>query len=107
MQMEQIFTDIHGRKLRLTKERFEHIETNHPELKESVELIKITVETPEYIVQSSSDARVELYYHYFYSTPVGDKLLCVVAKNLDTDFFIITVYFTDKIKKGEIIWKKM
>ena len=34
-------------------------------------------------------------------TPVTEKYLCVVVK-----VFIITAYFTDKIKRGEILWKR-
>jgi hypothetical protein len=32
--------------------------------------------------------------------------MLVVTKILNKEGFIITAFFTDKIKKGEIIWKK-
>jgi hypothetical protein len=40
------------------------------------------------------------------TTPVTDKHLCVVIKASVSDLFIITAYFTDAIKRGEILWKK-
>ena len=40
------------------------------------------------------------------TTPVTDKYLCVVVKVLTQDLFIITPYFTDTIKKGEVLWEK-
>jgi hypothetical protein len=32
--------------------------------------------------------------------------LCIVARHLNGDGFIITAYITDKIKEGEVVWKK-
>jgi hypothetical protein len=39
-------------------------------------------------------------------TQVGGKWLCVVVKYLPDDAFVITAYFTDKVKTGEILWPK-
>jgi hypothetical protein len=39
-------------------------------------------------------------------TQVGGKWLCVVVKYLPDDAFVITAYFTDKVKAGEILWPK-
>ncbi len=104
--MEKIYTDILGRVIRFTKERYDHIVQFHPELLKYIETIRISLEDPEFIVQSNTDNSVELFYHYFVSTSIGDKWLCVVVKFLQEDYFIITVYFTDKIKNGDIKWKK-
>lgn len=40
------------------------------------------------------------------NTPVTEKYLCIVVKTSDNDPFIVTAYFTDSIKKGEVIWEK-
>jgi hypothetical protein len=37
---------------------------------------------------------------------LGSKFLCTVAKHLNDDGFIVTVYTTYKIKRGEVLWKK-
>jgi len=39
-------------------------------------------------------------------TPVTEKYLCVVAKILVGNRFIITAYFTDTIKRGEVLWRR-
>jgi len=40
-------------------------------------------------------------------TIVGDKYLCVVVKYPQKGKgFIITAYFTDKVKAGGILWKR-
>lgn len=46
----------------------------------------------------------ELFYRYFETTPVTSKYLCVVAKTAVDNPFIITMYFTDAIKQGAILW---
>jgi hypothetical protein len=32
--------------------------------------------------------------------------MCIVVKFRNTDAFVVTAYFTDNIKKGDVIWKK-
>jgi hypothetical protein len=48
----------------------------------------------------------ELFYRHYCITPVTDKHLCVVVKSILEDLFIITAYFTDSIKRGEMLWEK-
>ena len=60
---------------------------------------------PEIVIQSRSDERARLYYRSYTSTPVGEKLLCVVVKvPREDDTFVLTAYLTDRLKRGEIIW---
>ena len=105
--MEEL-TDKFGRIIRLTDERMEHLINSHPEL-QSIKLIatiKDTLLNPDEIIVSSSDETVELFYRFYFRTSVGDKWFCVLVKSITDDPFIITAYFTDKIKNGEVIWKK-
>ena len=99
------FKDIHHRKIRLTEERLKHIEVDHPEMFRQINRIRETLLNPEIIVRSTTDPDVELFYRHYDATPVTEKYLCVVIKKL-IDIFIITAYFTDKIKKGEILWER-
>lgn len=99
------FTDVNHRRIRLTKERQEHIETDHPEMMHQVNRIEEVLENPEVIVRSKTDASVELFYRHYEITPVTDKFLCVV-KVLPDDLFVITAYFTDASKRGDILWKR-
>lgn len=65
-----------------------------------------TLKNPSIIVRSKTDYDVELFYKKYSRTPVTEKYLCLVIKSLIDDSFIITAFFTDTIKKGEIIWGK-
>lgn len=100
--------DCLNRNVRVTDERIQHIRDNHPELdvNDLEEKVTNTLQQPEIIVASASDETVELFYKYYSKTPVGDKWLCVVVKNLATDFFVITLYYTDIIKQGKEIWRR-
>ncbi|HID26412.1 MAG TPA: hypothetical protein EYP22_00975 [Methanosarcinales archaeon] len=100
------FKDIHNRRIRLTDERQEHIETDHPEMSGHIDKIQETVLNPDIIVRSRTDPDVELFYRHYDITPVTEKYLCVVVKVLVGDLFIITAYFTDTIKRGEVLWEK-
>lgn len=97
--------DCFGRRIRLTEERKKHFLETHPEFNNFNldTIISNTLQNPQKVVLSKSDNSVELFYRYYYKTTIGDKWFCVVVKNLNIDFYIITVYFTDKIKSGEII----
>lgn len=100
------YEDIHGRSLRLTEERREHIQTAHPELTNLEDRLAPTIRVPDRIVQSRTDDTVELFYRYFETTPVTSKHLCAVVKAATENPFIITAYFTDSIKRGEVLWKE-
>jgi len=100
------FRDIHNRQIQLTDERQEHIEVDHSEMSGQIDRIRETLLNPDVIVRSRTDSEVELFYRHYDATPVMEKYLCVVVKVLTDDIFIITAYFTDKIKRGETLWKR-
>lgn len=100
------FKDIHNRQIRLTDERQEHIETDHPEMSGQIDKIQDTLLKPERILRSKTDPEVELFYRHYEVTPVTEKYLCITVKALIDDVFIITAYFTDTIKEGKILWER-
>lgn len=100
------YEDVRGRSLRLTEEREDHIRTAHPELTDLPEFLAPTIRAPDLIVRSRTDETVELFYRSFETTPVTNKHLCAVVKTVVEDPFIITAYFTDSIKRGEVLWTK-
>ena len=100
------FKDLHNRQIRLTIERQQHIEDDHPEMSGQIDKIQETLIRPDVIVRSRTDSDVELFYMHYNTTPVTEKYLCVVVKILVSDLFIITAYFTDTIKRGQILWEK-
>ncbi len=101
-----ILKDIFNKEIRLTDERLTHITENHPEMINQLDNIINTLLDPLIIVKSKSDSSVEMYYNYYLDILFGDKYLCVVVKNSINDSFLLTAYFTDTIKKGEIIWQR-
>jgi len=100
------FKDNHDRHIRLTDERQEHIEADHPEMFRQIDKIHDTLLNPDITVRSRTDPDIELFYRHYDITPVTGKYLCVVVKVLIGDLFIITAYFTDTIKRGEVLWER-
>lgn len=90
----------------MTSEREEHIETDHPEMFRQIDRIEETLLNPDIIIKSRTDSNVELFYRHYSNTPVTEKHLCVVLKVLADNLFIITAYFTDTIKRGEVLWQR-
>ncbi|ADE14619.1 hypothetical protein Nhal_1470 [Nitrosococcus halophilus Nc 4] len=76
-------------------------------MKGQVERIGQTLVGPDKVVRSRTDPLVELFYKFYQSTPVTEKYLYIVVKNLESDHFIITAYFTDSLKQGEVLWERM
>lgn len=107
----KVIVDVFKREVRLTDERFKHIVETHLEMQRELEKIIETLQNPDEIRRSNVDEQVELWYKqlwykHYKETVVGEKFMCISVKNLKVDFFIITSYFTDKIKRGELLWKK-
>lgn len=88
----------------LDKRRYEHI-LEHSEMKNQINRIKETLKEPEEIRESIYDEDVWLFYRFYPKSPVTKKYMLVVVKLLNRKGFIITAFYTDKIKKGELVWK--
>ncbi|MBI4454926.1 MAG: hypothetical protein HY644_03400 [Acidobacteria bacterium] len=101
----KILYDYAGLSVRLSDERLAHI-LEHPEMTGMEHAIEETLRDPEQVVESFSDREARLYYRFYSTTRVGKKYVCVVVKTKDVDYFVLTVYLTDKIKKGVPLWPK-
>ena len=85
----------------VTKSRWSLIiKTKHLEIEGKEKEVKETLTEPEEIRQSKSDASVHLYYKHY-----GKLSLSVVVKHKNGEGFIITAYYTDRIKEGKQIYK--
>jgi hypothetical protein len=73
----------------------------HPSIKGKEKYVKETLFFPDEIRVSKKDQDVYLFYKKY-----RDKFLCIVAKIHKDRGFIITAYYTRKIKEGELKWKK-
>jgi len=91
-----------GKSIRTTRSHWELIsKTKHPEIEGKEAEVKECLSNPVEIRKSSEDSDVYLYY-----LPYMTYYICVVARHLNGEGFIITAYITDKIKEGESVWKK-
>jgi hypothetical protein len=84
-----VLSDYEGRAVRLTDERWRHIE-EHPEMAGTREAVAETLREPEVVIQSASDPLARLYYRFYHRTIVGGKHLCVVVKVRQDDAFVVT-----------------
>jgi len=92
-------------KIRLTEERWIHIITRHPEMKNQKEKVFKTITDPELI--QKGDYGELLAIRYFPKTPLTHKYLVVIYKEINKyDGFVLTAYFTTSYSKGRVIkWK--
>lgn len=100
-QVIDVAISIDGVPIRLTQERYFHIVENHNDLAGYVDDLSDVVEHPELIVRGYNNSLIAIrgYGHKRY--------LQVVYRQLSTDDgFIITAYFSSKINKRQILWKK-
>ena len=73
----------------------------HPTVKGKEIEVKQTLHDPDEIRISKKDKSVLLFYRKF-----APRYLCVVVKFFKKRGFIITAYWTKKIKEGELKWKR-
>jgi hypothetical protein len=99
------FVDVWGDSIILTEERRAHL-LEHPEMRGQENMLAETLLEPDMVIKSQSDDTVLLFHRFYERLAIGDKYLCVVVKYAEAIVFIITAYFTDKVKSGEVLWKK-
>ena len=99
------FKDVWGQSVDLTEERRQHILV-HPEMRGHEDKIGETLVAPDVVVRSRSDETVRLFHSMHTGLAIGDKHLCVAVKYGGETAFVITAYFTDRVKRGEVLWTK-
>ena len=102
--MNEIYFEVTSKldkKVYVTKSRWKLIiKTKHLEIEGKEKEVKETLTNPDEIRQSKSDVSVYLYYKHY-----GKLSLSVVVKHKNGDGFIITAYFTNRIKEGKQFYK--
>lgn len=73
----------------------------HPSIASRQREVQETLQSPDEIRQSVKGNKVFLYYKKY-----GTRYLCVVARHQNGAGFIITAYFTRKIKEGTVLWQR-
>ena len=89
-----VIQDKTGRKIHLTTERLNHI-ARHPEMTNKIENIKETLVRPTKITMFEFDPKVRFYYRHYKERR---EYLFVSVKYLNGEGFVITSFYTDKIK---------
>lgn len=90
--------DKTGRYIRLSKERWAHITYHHPEFSDQIKEIKEILKYPITITESDDDPNVRYYYKYYKNLKSKSRYMLVAVKYLNGNGFIITSYYTNKIK---------
>lgn len=94
-----------GKIVRLDEERWEHVR-EHPEMKDEIDRLREAVVEPDEVRRSVYDAAVWLFYRYYRKTPVTKKYLLAVVRIQNEEGFIVTAFFTDTVKKGDLVWSR-
>lgn len=93
---------VTGKDIRTTNGYWRLIcEGKHPIIKKYESEVIETLGNPDEIRKSKRDASVYLYYKKY-----SKWFICVLVRYLNGDGYIITAYVADKVKKGDVIWKK-
>lgn len=87
--------------IRLTEERWVHIVESHDDLAGHYDDVLNTIEDPDFILRGTGGALIA-------AKGVARKMhLAVVYKEVSRgDGFIITAYFTSKLSRRSILWRK-
>jgi len=91
-----------GERITITEHYWRYIvEVKHPQMEGKEKEVVETLKHPEEIRKSRRDPNTHLYYK-----KTDNKFICVICKHLNEEGFIITTYITNRIKEGELTWKK-
>jgi len=94
-----------GRRIRLTEVQWLHVVFFHPEVEREQGKIREVLAKPEIVVEGATED-TRICYRFYSSMPVASKYLAVVIKVLDGEGFIITSYFTERVRRGKVLWRK-
>ena len=100
--MSAVVFSVNNIPIRLPDERWIHIVENHDDMAGYYDQVLDTVENADFVIKGYEGAYIAL------KTITKKKYLAVIYKEFIDDGFIITAYFTSRIKmeSEEIIWKK-
>ena len=102
--MEQHFKDKFNNKIKLTDRQWDYIIKEHPEVKAYKDRLSETLSNPDLVKRSKRNKDTFLYYRHYKDIYEGKYLLAVAETK--EKLMILTCYITDKIKEGDVIWKK-
>ena len=90
--------DKTGRKIRLTKRQWEHINKKHHVVANHLEEIKETIENPDAVTESDKRDNIYLYYKYYKYFKSPYNYVLAIVKYLNGEGYVISAYFERNIK---------
>ena len=103
-QNKGTFVDVAGQSIFLDSNIKQIILSKHPEVSKFIGRVADVLREPDLIKKSRISQRTKLYYRFFDDIFNG-KYMVVVVKQVERNF-VSTIYVTDKIKEGEVLWQK-
>jgi hypothetical protein len=94
-----------GKRIRLTESQKRHIAFFHPEALVDENKLKGTINSPDMVTEGGGP-KVRVLYKLYASTPASEKHLAVVVKEFNQEGFIVTSYFTDRVRRLRVLWKR-
>ncbi|MFQ5710048.1 MAG: hypothetical protein ACE5HO_21545 [bacterium] len=98
---------VSGKVVRLPLRQWAHIVESHDYMIGNVELVRQTLESPDYIVSGFEGAKIAL--KSFSKTSISKKT-CVTVFRENKDGFVITAFLTSKpskiLNRGVVLWEK-
>ena len=92
-----------GFSVRTTRRYWDFIATmKHSVMMGREEVVADVLQAPDEVRRSRDDSSVFLFYRM--ESP--NRWVCIVAKRLNGEGFLITAYPADYIKEGKLIWRK-
>jgi hypothetical protein len=73
----------------------------HPAMRNRLEEVRQTLLDPDEVRRSVSSPNVLLFHRQ-----ASTRWVCAVVKNVNQNGYLLTAYPADKIKHGELLWKK-
>jgi hypothetical protein len=101
--VEFSYRDVFDNQVWLTDDVRAMVLHKHPEAVGFIDRIAQVLAEPDEVRRSIRDSRSILYYR-FEDGVLGGKWVVVVVKRVERHY-ISTLYATDQIKSGDLIWK--
>jgi len=102
--MQYIYHDLWKNEIVLTDSVKDVILQKHPEVADFIDMLADILSHPDEVRRSTHDERSTLYYR-FEPSVLGGKWVVAVVKRVER-YYVSTLYATDKVKSGEVIWTK-
>ena len=87
--------------VRLTQERWFHIVENHDDLAGYYDDVLSVVEDPELILRGNNGSQIACRGY-----GKSRYLMVIYRETSSRDGFVITAYFTSKLDKHRVVWRK-